>query len=132
MKLFVLAPCPLLQDFRSSSSQRPGISKDYEHGKSWALSGSFIAPRNSILVFHFFSVGNLGYLQSKYGLQNVSAGSQIYFQSCTLCRRSREYLKLCRQFWQCRGKLHPSQSDGFDWMCPLHTQHATMMQKRFR
>ena len=62
----------------------------------------------------------------------MSADSQTYFESCALCRWSRGYLKLCRQFWQCRGKLHPSQSDGFDWVCPLLTQHDTLMRKHVR
>ena len=62
MKLFVSTSGPLFQDFRSSSSQRPGIFKDYEHGKALAHPGTLRTPRNPILVFHIFSVGNLSYL----------------------------------------------------------------------
>jgi len=64
--------------------------------------------------------------------ENVSIDCHLCLKVLTLSRRSLGYLKLCRQFWKCWGKLHPSQSDGFDWVCPLHTQHDILMRKRVR
>jgi len=55
---------------------------------------------------------------------------QLCLKVCTSSRRSRRFLKLCRQFWQCRGKLNHSNSDSLDRVLPLHTQHATLMRKR--
>ena len=66
MKLFVSSPRRIFEDVRSSSSQRPGISKDYEHGKALAHSSALRAPRNPILVFLIFSVG---ILVTSYALQ---------------------------------------------------------------
>jgi len=48
--------------------------------KALALSGPFIAPQNPILVFHFFSVGNLGCLQCKSGLKMCPLGLKIIFK----------------------------------------------------
>ena len=78
IKVFVSTSRRIFQHFRSSSSQRPGISKDYEHGKASALSGSFIPPRNPILVFHFFSSVGPRLLTMHSRPVNVSADSQFY------------------------------------------------------
>ena len=45
MELFVSTPRRIFQDFRSSSSQRPGISTDYERDQALAYSGTLRAPR---------------------------------------------------------------------------------------
>jgi hypothetical protein len=78
--LFIAASGPLFPYFRSPSSKRPGISKYYEHGKSLAHSGTFRAPRIPILVFHFFSVSHLGYLQCKYGLKMCPLTLNLIFK----------------------------------------------------
>ena len=78
--LFIAASGPLFPYFRSPSSKRPGISKYYEHGKSLARSGTFRAPRIPILVFHFFSVSHLGYLQRKYGLKMCPLTLNLIFK----------------------------------------------------
>ena len=44
--------------------------------------------------------------------QNMSSNSQIYFESCTLCRRSRGYYKLRRRFEWRREKLRRSRPVG--------------------
>ena len=58
-KLFIATSGPIFQVFSSSSSQRPGISKDYERGKALAHSGTLRAPRNPILVFLIVLLGIL-------------------------------------------------------------------------
>ena len=56
-KLSISTSRSFFQDFRSSSSQRPGISKYYEHGKALRHSGALRAPRNPNWVFHCFFSG---------------------------------------------------------------------------
>ena len=77
MKLFVTSSRRIFEDFRSSSSQRPGIFKDYEDGKALAHSGALRAPRNPILVFRIFLLGSwLLHMHSRP--ENVPADSQFY------------------------------------------------------
>jgi hypothetical protein len=79
-KLFIATSGPLFQVFRSSSSQRPGISKDYERGKALAHSGTLRAPRNPILVFLFFSLGNLGYFTCTFDLKMCPLTLKLIFK----------------------------------------------------
>ena len=129
-KLFIATSGPLFPDYRSPSSKGPGISKYFEPGNALGHTGTLVAARKLNLVFLFFFLWESWLLHMHVLPENVSADSQTYFQSCALCRRSRGYLKHCSQLWQYRGKLHPSQSDGFDWVCPLHTQPAALIRKR--
>ena len=77
MMLFVSSSRRIFEDFRSSSPQRPGISKDYRHGKALVHSGALRAPRNSILVFLIFLlVSWLLHMHPRPA--NVSADSQFY------------------------------------------------------
>jgi hypothetical protein len=65
--LSIATPGPLFADFRSPSSKRLGISKNYEYGNALTLPGTLRAPRKPNSVFHFFSLSNPGHPQRKSG-----------------------------------------------------------------
>ena len=77
------------------------------------------AEESFVFQSGIFWVCPLGALTMPPWCENVSVDFRSCLKVCTLPSRPRRYLKLCRQFWQCRGKLHPSQSDSLDWVCPL-------------